>query len=192
MTSVIRRSTVAVAATAVVLSVGGASLAVASPHAPAAAHKIKSGKTSLALNGDSVSTLLKDHFALAPTGKAKVNPTTFSLTFPVTGGSFAGATKGTIKHTGGIKISKGKKSIVIKNLILSLHKGTGTAVVSGNGKMSALTISDPQGGSQNSVTGYTVKLSKPLIKVLDKKFKTKDFKKNPTLGTGSTKLKFKK
>jgi hypothetical protein len=192
VTSVLRRSTVAVAATAVVLSAGGASLAVASPHAPAATHHIKSGKTTLALNGDSVTALLKHHFALAPTGKAKVDPSTFSLTFPVTGGTFASATKGTIKHTGGIKISHGTTSIVIKNLVLSLHKGTGTAVVSGHGRMSALTIGDAQGGSKNSVSGYTVSLSKPIIKVLDKKFHSKAFKKNPTLGTGSTKLKFKK
>jgi hypothetical protein len=191
VTSVLRRSTVAVAATAVVLSAGGASLAVASPHAPAAAHKIKSGKTSLSLNSDTVNALVKDHFALAPTGRAKVNPKTFALTFPVTGGTFANAGKGTIDHTGGIKISKGKKSIVIKNLILALHAGTGTAVVSGHGRMSALSIGDPQAGSENSFSGYSVKLSRAIIKVLDKKFSTKAFKKNPTLGTGSTKLKFK-
>jgi hypothetical protein len=192
VTSVLRRSTVAAVATAAALSAGGASLAVASPHAPAAAHQIKGGKTTVALNGASVTALAKDHFALAPTGRAKVNPSTFSLTFPVIGGTFAGASKGTIKHTGGIKISKGTKSIVIKDLVLALHKGTGTAVVSGHGRMSALTISDPQSGSENSVSGYTVRLSKPIVKVLDKKFNTKAFKKHPTLGTGSTKLKFKK
>jgi hypothetical protein len=192
VTSVLRRSTVAVAATAVVLSAGGASLAVAGPHAPAAAHQIKGGKTSVSLNGPTVAALAKDHFGLSGTGKGKVDFTTFTVTFPVTGGTFANAGKGTIKHTGGIKISKGKKSITIKNLILALHAGTGTAVVSGHGRMSALTLGDPQAGGKNSFSGYSVTLSKAIVKVLDKKFHTKAFKKNPTLGTGSTKLKFKK
>jgi hypothetical protein len=190
VTSKLRLSTVAVATTAAVLSAGGASLAATSPHA-AASHQIKSGKTSIALNGATLTALLADKFGVAPTGKAKVSKT-FVLSFPVTGGTFTSASKGTIKHTGGIKVSRNAKHITIKNLVIKLHSGSGTAVVSGHGRMPAITVTAPQGGSSHSVTGYTVALSKPLIKVLDKKFHTKAFKKNPTLGTGSTKVKFKK
>jgi hypothetical protein len=193
VTSVLRRSTVAVAATAVVLSAGGASLAVASPHA-AAARQIKSGHTSVALNSDTLNALIKDKFSLKPTGKAKVTKT-FSLVFPVTGGHY-NAGKGKITHTGGIEITKGKKHITIKNLVVNPHSGAGTAVVSGHGRISAVQLGQPNSGSgsANSVTfsGYSVSLSKTAIKVLDKKFSTKAFKKNPTLGTGTTKLNFKK
>jgi hypothetical protein len=191
VTSVRRRFTVAAAASAVVFSAGGASLAGASPAAPATVHHIKGGKTSIALNGDSLKALLKDNFGLTPTGKAKVR--SFVLTFPVTGGTFRSSTRGRIRHTGGIKIFKNNRpsrSVTIKDLILNLHSGAGTAVVSGHGRMAAVRISNPQGGSSHSVTGYTVKLSRPLFRVLDKKFRTKAFKKHKTLGTGSTKLKF--
>jgi hypothetical protein len=194
VTSVLRRSTVAVAATAVVLSAGGASLAVASPHAPAASHAIKSGKTSVALNSATLNALIKDKFSLKPTGKAKVTKT-FSLVFPVTGGHY-NAGKGKIFHTGGIEITKGKKHITIKDLVVNPHSGVGTALVSGHGRISAVQLGQPNSGSgsAHSVTfsGYSVSLSKTAIKVLDKKFNTKAFKKNPTLGTGSTKLNFKK
>lgn len=191
MTSRLRLSTVAVATTAAVLSAGGASLAAASPGAHAASHQIKSGKTSIALNSDSLNALIKDKFSLAPTGRAKVSKS-FALVFPVTGGTFSNAGKGTIKHTGGIKISKKTKSVTIKNLVVKLHSGKGSAVVTGHGRMPAITVASPQGGGPHSVTGYTVSLSKPLIKVLDKKFHTKAFKKHATLGTGSTNLKLKK
>jgi hypothetical protein len=192
VTSTLRLSTVAVATTAAVLSAGGASLAAASPHA-AANHHIKSGKTSISLNSDTLNALIKDKFALQPTGKAKVTKT-FALVFPVTGGHY-NAGKGKIKHTGGIEISKGKRHITIKNLVVNPHSGVGTAVVSGKGRISAIQLGAPSagGGGPHSVTfsGYSVSLSKTAIKVLDKKFHTKAFKKNPTLGTGSTKLTFK-
>jgi hypothetical protein len=191
VTSKLRLSTVAVATTAAVLSAGGAPLAAASPHAQAAAsHQIKSGKTSISLNGTTIAKLFADHFVVAPTGKAKVSKT-FVLSFPVTGGTFTNAGRGTIRHTGGIKVTRRAKHITIKNLVMKLHSGSGTALVSGHGRMSAITMSAPQAGGRRSFSGYTVALARPLIRVLDKKFHTKAFKKNPTLGTGSTKLKFK-
>jgi hypothetical protein len=192
VTSKLRLSTVAVATTAAVLSAGGASLAATSPHAQAAAgHHIKSGKTSISLDSGTVNALLKDGFLTTPTGKAKFKDFVFS--FPVTGGTFANAGKGTLRHAGGIKVTRKAKHITIRNLVIKLHSSSGTAVVSGHGRMSALTLGPPQGGSAHSVIDYSVSLSKPLIKVLDKKFHTKAFKKHPTLGTGSsTKLKFKK
>jgi hypothetical protein len=194
VTSKLRLSTVAVATTAAVLSAGGASLAASSPHAQAAAgHQIKSGKTKISLNSATANALLADGVLVTPTGRAKFNTKTFVFSFPVTGGSFTSASRGTFKHAGGLKVTKQTKHITIRNLVIKLHSLSGTAVVSGHGRMSALTLTPPQGGSAHSVIGYTVKLSKPLFKVLDKKFHTKDFKKHRTLGLGSTtKLKFKK
>jgi hypothetical protein len=194
VTFTLRLSTVAVATTAAVLSAGGASLAATSPHAHAASHQIKSGKTSISLNSDTLNALIKDKFSLQPTGKAKVTKS-FALVFPVTGGHY-NAGKGKIRHTGGIEITKGKRHITIKNLVVNPHSGVGTAVVSHHGRISAIQLGAPNAGSggPHSVTfsGYSVSLSKTAIKVLDKKFHTKAFKKNPTLGTGSTKLKFKR
>jgi hypothetical protein len=193
VTSVLRRSTVGVAATAVVLSAGGASLAVASPHSPAASHQIKSGTTSISLDSKTATALLNDGFVVTPTGKAKFKNFVFS--FPVTGGHY-NAGKGRINHTGGLKITMAKRHITIKNLVVNPHSGVGTAAVSHHGRINAIKIGQPSagGGGPHSVTfsGYSVSLSKTAIKVLDKKFHTKAFKKHPTLGTGSTKLNFKK
>jgi hypothetical protein len=189
VTSKLRLSTVAVATTAAVLSAGGASLAATSPHAQAvASHQIKSGKTSISLNSKTVNALLADGFLTTPTGKATFK--NFVFRFPVTGGTFTNAGKGTIRHTGGIKVTRKAKHITIRSLVIKLHSGTGTALVSGHGRMSAVTLTAPQAGGPHSVSGYTVKLSRPLFRVLDKKFHTKAFKKHRTLGIGSTKLKF--
>ena len=156
----------------------------------AAGHQIRSGKTSISLNSQTVNALLADGFLTTPTGKAKFKNFVFS--FPVTGGSFSGASRSTIRHTGGIKVTRKTKHITIRNLVIKLHSGTGTALVSGHGRMSAITVSGPQGGSAHSVFGYTVKLSRPLCRVLEKKFHTKAFKKHRTLGIGSTRVRFKK
>jgi hypothetical protein len=190
VTSKLRLSTVAVTTTAAVLSAGGASLAATSPHAQAAAsHQIKSGKTSISLDSATANALIKDKFLVTPTGKAKFKNFVFS--FPVTGGTFTNPSRGTIRHTGGIKVTRRAKHITIRSLVLHLHSGSGTALVSGHGRMSAITMSAPQAGGRRSFSGYTVSLAKPLIRVLDKKFHTKAFKRHPTLGTGSTKLRFK-
>jgi hypothetical protein len=189
--SVLRRSTVAVAATAVVLSAGGASLAVAGSGAQAASQPIKGGHSSVALDSKTVNALFGDGFGVSSTGRAKINGTTFTVRFPLTGGSYTSPTKGTIREAGGIKVTKGKKHVTVRNITLNLRKGSGTAIVSGHGRMSAVTIGAAQGGSQNSFSGYPVRLSRPLIRVLDKKFHTKAFRQNKKLGTGSTTMKFK-
>jgi hypothetical protein len=195
VTTVIRRSAVAAVAACAVLTAGGtAAFAGSGTHAaaPSAAHQtVVGGKTSIQLNSKTVNALVHDKFSLAPTGNAKVT-STFALVFHITGGTYTNPSAGTIKHSGGIKISKGSKSVTIKNLVLKLKAGEGTAAVSGKGRIAALKVGPAQNGSQNSFGGYTVKLSKAAIKFLDKKFSTKAFKKHPTLGTGTTTLKFKK
>jgi hypothetical protein len=83
----------------------------------------------------------------------------------------------------------------MKNVHVNLKARTGTAVVSGHGRMPAVVLGAPSagGGSGHKVTfsGYSVKMSKRLVKVLDKKFATKLFAHHPTLGIGSTTLKVK-
>lgn len=190
VTTVLRRSAVGAVAACAVLSAGGTA-AFAGAGSSAAHQTIVGGKTSIQLNSKTVNALTHDKFSLAPTGNAKVT-SAFALVFHITGGTYSNPSAGTIKHSGGIKISKGSKSVTIKNLVLKLKTGSGTAVVSGKGRISALTVGAAQNGSQNSFGGYTVKLSKTAIKFLDKKFSTKAFKKHPTLGTGTTTMKFKK
>jgi hypothetical protein len=194
VTTVLRRSAVAAVAACAVLTAGGtAAFAGAGTHAsaPAAANRtISGGKTTVQLNSKTINALAHDKFSLAPTGKAKVTKA-FALVFPVTGGNY-GTHPGRIVHTGGIKISKGSKSVTIKNLIVKTNSATATAVVTGKGRIGVVTLGSPQEGGPSSFGGYSVSISKSGIKLLDKVFKTKAFKKHPTLGVGSTTLKFKK
>jgi hypothetical protein len=191
-----RRSAVAVAATCTLLAAGVAgswAVAVAGPHVAAASHTVTGGKSTVKLKTRTVAALASHGFALAATGKASLKGTTLSL--PVIGGHY-NAGKGEVVHTGGFTISKGSNSVTIKNLVVNTTKGSGMAHVTGHGRIIVVAVGQPQRGSgtKHSVTyaGYTVKLSKRLIKVLDTKFSTTLFAIHPELGIGSTTLKFKK
>jgi hypothetical protein len=194
VTTLLRRSAVAAVAGCALLCAGGtAAFAGAGTHssAPSAANRtISGGKTTIQLNSKTINALTHDRFGLAPTGKAKVT-STFALVFPVTGGNY-GTHPGRIVHTGGIKISKGSKSVTIKNLIVKTDPNKATAVVTGKGRIGVVKLGSPNSGGPSSFGGYSVSISKSGIKLLDKVFKTKAFSKHPTLGVGSTTLKFKK
>jgi hypothetical protein len=203
MTFPLRRTAVTTAAGCMALAMASPALATAAPVAhpakPAAkTQTIKSGQTSLAIGKDAVTLELTDGFTLAAVKPAKLNTTTLTTTFPVTGGK-VNVTKltGTLKQTGGISIAKGGTTIVIKNAVANLATRTATATVTGKGKgFNALKLGKPTGttskGKTATISGYTVTLSKKAIAYLDKTFKTTVFKKTNQLGTGTTKLTFKK
>jgi hypothetical protein len=187
-----RRTALSVAAISM-LSVGMASVAVAAPQAPKLGTTVESGKTVVSLDKKDFSALSSHGYGVTATGKATLKKKV--LTLPVSGGQYA-AGKGTIKQVGGFKISKGSVSVTVKDLVVSPAKGTGTAEVTNHGRISAVTVGDPQSGgpATNGLTysGYTVTLSSAVIKVLDKDFSTTFFAAHTNVGVGSTTLHFKK
>jgi hypothetical protein len=193
VTRMSRSAALSVAAISLV-SVGVATTAaVAAPHAPALGTKVESGKTTIALDKKDVSALSAHGFGLTATGKATLKKKVLML--PVSGGQYA-AGKGTIKQIGGLKISKGSVSVTVKDLVVNPAKGTGTAKVTHKGRISAVTVGEPQAGGPagtNGLTysGYSVTLSKAVVKVLDRDFSTKFFASHTTVGVGSTTLQFK-
>jgi hypothetical protein len=195
VTTTLRRSAIAVAATTcAVLSAGSLAVAAgATPHVSAASQTVVSGKTSIDLNAKTVKALLSDGFAVTATGAANLKGAT--LSFPVSGGTYnQGA--GTVVHVGGVKVSKGSKSVTIKDLIIHLKSGAASADVSSHGRISAIDVGAPQSGSggPHFVTygGFSVTFSKATVNVLDHVFSTMAFAKHPKLGIGSTTLHFKK
>jgi hypothetical protein len=198
----LRRTAVTTAAGCMALAMASPALAATTttavhPAKPAAkTQTIKSGQTSLAIGQDAV-TLVTKGYALAAVKPAKLDTTTLTTTFPVTGGK-VNITKqtGTLKQSGGISIAKGGKTIVIKNAVANLATRTATANVTGKGKsFSVFKLGKPTGTTSTAkkatISGYTVTLSKKAIAYLDKTFATKIFKKDNVLGTGTTKVKFK-
>jgi hypothetical protein len=171
----------------------------ASPAKPAAkaTHTIKSGKTSLTIDSATFQAVSGAGFTLLPVKPAKLTPA-LAVTFPVTGGKVNTAKlTGTIRQTGGLSISKGGTTVVIKNAVANLSTRDATATVTGKGKhFFALKLGKPTKATstkaKGKITGYTVSLSKKAIAYLDKKFATTIFKKNNELGTGTTTLKYKK
>jgi hypothetical protein len=196
-----RTATLAVAGcTAVSLAlpaVATASVPHAATHAAKGTHTIKKGRTTLSVDVNNYLALSKDGFVIKPTGKAKQPAGTTNVTFPVTGGAVnPKKLTGTVKQVGGLSISNGSTTIVIKNAKAHLAARDATASVTGKGrKFVALKISKPSSVKSTSkkatFTGYTVTLSKRAVAYLDKKFATKDFKKFAELGTATTKVTFK-
>jgi hypothetical protein len=194
VTSLSRRTTVLSAAAIALVTAGvGASAAVAAPVGGVPSGPITGGKTTITLAAKTASALRSHGFKTAATGRATLKGV--NLTLPVTGGHYKSGV-GLVEHVGGLKISKGTHSVTIKNLDIRPADGTGTAIVTGHGRMSAVAVGSPNagGGSAHSITysAWSIALSKPLVKVLDHELSTTYFASHDNLGSGSTTLDFAK
>jgi hypothetical protein len=164
----------------------------AAPAVAAAGIPIKGGSQQLRFNHSVRHALKASHIKLAA-----VSPSSFNgkvLTSPITGGTLSIAQQTAIVDDGGgLMISKGHKHVAITKFHSDGTTGVGTAKVSGHGRVKALVASKPtsvSGSDPVTASGYTVTMAAPLVKILDKKFHTKVFKKHAKLGTGSTTLSF--
>jgi hypothetical protein len=195
VTATLRRSALAITAAscAFVTAGGAAAVAAAAPQVASASQTVVSGKTAVELNAKTLKALAADGYTLKATGKGGVKGTT--LTLPVTGGTYNQGV-GTVVQVGGFSITKGSKSVTVKDLIIHLKGGSATAIVTGHGRITAVTVGAPQSGSGGahwvSYGGFTVSFSSAATKVLDGTFSTKAFAKHSTLGVGSTRLNFKR
>jgi hypothetical protein len=187
---VARSAVVLVAGVAVAGAVVGAQVAGARP---AANHKVTGGSSSIKINSTDLHLMKTNHLKLSASKPAKFKSPT--LKSPIKGGTYTGLSA-TIVASGGFKISKGSKSVSITDVHSSsgISGGTGTAKVTGHGRITAITTSRPtdiSGNNPTTFSGFTVTLAPPLVKILDKKFKTKLFKSHAEIGTGSVTLKYK-
>jgi hypothetical protein len=186
------RSAVVVAS--LVLSSAAATAAVAGPdaHPHASGKQITGDKTTIVLNAASRKAMKAHHYKLEPTGAASLKHGT--LTLPVTGGTYNGPTNSVVKQAGGFTISKGSKSVTVRKLVVHSNSLSATAHVTGNNRITAVTIGIPSSHSETDTTatfsGYQVTLSDQLVKILDAKFGTKQFAKHADIGTGTTDLTF--
>jgi hypothetical protein len=178
------------------LACGGLAAAVAVPSfaasaRPAATHKVTGGKSSVKLNASARKAMKHDGVTLTP-----VSPATYhhaKLTSPITGGQYTGYSA-KIRTAGGFTLSKGGVSVSITKLHSDSGTMTGTAIVTGHGRIDAVHISIPTHYDVNDnpakFSGFTVTMTSDLVTILDNAFDTKAFKTHAEIGTGSTSIKY--
>src|SRR5690349_14787036 len=170
---------------AVALVAALAALLALAPFASAASDPLASGTTTITLSKSLVKKLKK-----AGVKVIKVSPGTVkgrNVALPVSGGSLDPTNgQGTVEHSGGIKFKHGKKSAVIKVLVLETTTSSLKAKVAGkNMKLaSASGVSSARNGFGANVTVGTLKITGGAAKQLNKKlgFTGKLKKKAPFKG----------
>lgn len=185
---------VAIVATALV-----AMLVIAPLASAATPNPIASGTTTVTLNSKLVKSTKKAGIKIAAVKPAKLKGS--KATFTVTGGEIEAASgSGSITHSGGLKITWGKKSVVLKSLTLSSKAKTLSAKVGGKTvKVATLAgVSAARLGFGNSVAAKKLKLTSAGANALNKALtpaptKTKVKKNGKTITkTVKTKPYFKK
>ncbi|HEY2056390.1 MAG TPA: hypothetical protein VGH14_20865 [Solirubrobacterales bacterium] len=166
-----RTLSVAIVAAAVV-----AMLALA-PFASAASNPIAKGSTKLTINSGFNNKAKKAGIKITAVKPAMLKGTKATLT--VTGGSIEPTTgAGTITHSGGLKITWGKKSVALKAFEINTKAKTLTASVGGKKVQLAKLggVSSARLGFGNSISAKNVKLTSAGAKALNSKLTPKPTK----------------
>lgn len=176
-----------------------AMLAIAPLASAATPNPIASGTTTVTLNSKFVKSTKKAGIKIAAVKPAKLKGS--KATFTVTGGEVEALNgSGSVTHSGGLKVTWGKKSVTLKSFTLSTKKKTLSAKVGGKTvKLATLGgVTAARLGFGNSITAKQVKLTSAGANALNKALtpaptKTKVKKNGKTITkTVKTKPYFKK
>jgi hypothetical protein len=143
---------------------------VVAPLASAASDPIKSGTTTLTINSGFNKKAKKAGIKITAVKPSKIKGT--KATFAVTGGEIEPATgAGSISHSGGLKITWGKKSVTLKSFTVDTTKKSLSAKVGGKTvKVASLAgTSTARLGFGATVSAKKVKLTKAGAKALNSK-----------------------
>jgi hypothetical protein len=163
---------VAVVATALI-----AMLAIASVASAATPNPISSGTTTLTINAKLLKSAKQAGIKITAVKPAKIKGS--KATFAVTGGEIEATTgAGTITHSGGLKITWGKKSVTLKSFTVSTSGKSLSAKIGGKTvKVASLAgVSATRLGFGNGITAKKVKLTSAGANALNKKLTPKPTK----------------
>lgn len=152
-----------------IVSAALVAMLVIAPLASAASDPIKSGTTTLTINSGFNNKAKKAGIKIAAVKPSKIKGT--KATFGITGGEIEPATgAGSITHSGGLKITWGKKSVTLKGLTISTTKKSVSAKIGGKTvKLAALAgTSSARLGFGATVSAKKVKLTAAGAKALNK------------------------
>ncbi|HEY0280428.1 MAG TPA: hypothetical protein VGC32_19345 [Solirubrobacterales bacterium] len=163
---------VAVVATALI-----AMLAIASVASAATPNPIASGTTTLTMNAKLLKSAKQAGIKITAVKPAKIKGS--KATFAVTGGEIEAATgAGSISHSGGLKITWGKKSVTLKSFTVSTSAKSLSAKVGGKTiKIASLSgVSATRVGFGNGIAAKKVKLTSAGANALSQKLTPKPTK----------------
>jgi hypothetical protein len=162
----------AVVATALI-----AMLAIASVASAATPNPISSGTTTLTINAKLLKSATQAGIKITAVKPAKIKGS--KATFAVTGGEIEAVTgAGTVTHSGGLKITWGKKSVALKSFTVSTSGKSLSAKVGGKTiKVASLAgVSATRLGFGNGITAKKVKLTSAGANALNQKLTPKPTK----------------
>jgi hypothetical protein len=143
---------------------------VIAPFASAASNPIASGTTTLTINSGLLKNAKKAGIKITPVKPSKIKGS--KATFAVTGGEIeATSGKGTVTHSGGLKIAWGKKSVTLKSFTVSTSGKSLSAKMGGKTiKVATLAgVSATRLGFGNAITAKKVKLTSAAANALNSK-----------------------
>jgi hypothetical protein len=154
-----------------------------------AATPVTGGKTLLELEGGTAAALSDAGVGIRATGPA-IGPTGSTVfAFPIVGGK---ANKellsGRIVHSGGLALTAGGKSLVVKRFVINLERGVLTAKVAGAGaRIPLLRLGGATGGVQVApgllvLRGVNAKLTAQAAQALNQTFDTNLFEAGLPIG----------
>ncbi len=164
-----------------------AMLAIASVASAATPNPIASGTTTLTINAKVLKSAQKAGIKITALKPSKIKGS--KATFAVTGGEIEATTgAGTVTHSGGLKITWGKKSVTLKALTVSTAGKSISAKIGGKTvKIATLAgVSATRVGFGNGIAAKKVKLTSAGAKALNQKLtppptKTKTKKNGKTI-----------
>jgi hypothetical protein len=160
-----------------IIAAAAAAMLVLAPLASAASNPIAKGTAALTLNSGFNNKANKAGIKITAVKPAKIKGT--KATFTVTGGQIEPTTGiATVTHSGGLKITWGKKSVALKAFEINTKSKTLTAGVGGK-KVKFATLgglSSARLGFGNSLSAKSVKLTAAGAKALNSKLTPKPTK----------------
>lgn len=160
-------------------------------------NRLSGKQTAVTLDSGTAAALKSLGVAVAPTGSAKFDAGTSTVSFPITGGFAAihsdkgykpGYIVGNVVHQGsGIKFSKGAKSLEVTDFVVDPGASTLTATAGGKAGIPLLSLDGTavqvsQEGSDVVLQGTVAKLTATAAKVLNDTFGVTAFKEGLPLG----------
>jgi hypothetical protein len=180
---------------AVALGVTGAAIGSSGSGPKAVIQALGGDETQVKLDAQTLSALQKAGVKVAPISPAKLGNGTVS--FPITGGdafvypvSQAPYVRGTIDHSGGLKLSAGGKTVRATHF--EINPGTSRLIATINGKtqiplffLDGRDLQISQDGGATVLQGTHVKLDPVGASALDKAFGVSTFKPYTSIGVAT-------
>jgi hypothetical protein len=169
-----------------------ASAGILVPQAQAAPTKVKSGRTTLTITAKSKKSMKRQHVKLAAGKPGSTKSRTYRL--PLKSGKFDFKTnRGTLNHSGSLRLKRGRRTVMIRGLQLTLGKKSWlVATVAGSritlGVLSRKHQKVKTSGGNRTVERITLRFSAKAVKRINKKLGGRVFSSRKTLGSLSVRV----